>query len=117
LVSKITADTYDAACIESHSLKSQTQGPLAKYVHDVGHGYWRNNMEYKMADRGKILCVADAKFASSKTCSVCGHKMDKMPLSVRNWTCPACGAAHDRDLNAAKNLQHYGAQQVASHQM
>lgn len=117
LVSKRIADQYDAACIESHSLKSQAKGPLAKFVHDVGHGRWRNNMEYKMADRGKTLCIADAKFASSKTCSACGHKMDKMPLSVRNWVCPACGAVHDRDLNAAKNLQAYGTQQVASNQV
>ncbi|WP_435824174.1 zinc ribbon domain-containing protein, partial [Microbispora bryophytorum] len=25
------------------------------------------------------------------------------PLSVREWTC-ACGATHDRDVNAAKNI-------------
>ena len=43
-------------------------------------------------------------FPSSKTCSACGHVMDEMPLSVREWECPSCGAAHDRDLNAARNI-------------
>ena len=38
-------------------------------------------------------------------CSVCAVQQDKMPLSVREWTCPACGTDHDRDVNAARNLQ------------
>jgi len=53
-----------------------------------------------------MVVVADRWFASSKTCSNCGHQLDTLPLSVREWTCPACGATHDRDLNAAikKNM-------------
>lgn len=42
--------------------------------------------------------------ASSKTCSACGHRLDALPLSVRVWDCPACGAHHDRDVNAARNI-------------
>lgn len=41
---------------------------------------------------------------SSKTCSACGHRLDVLPLSVRSWDCPACGAHHDRDVNAARNI-------------
>lgn len=41
-------------------------------------------------------------------CSACGHVVDEMPLSVRRWTCPACSAEHDRDVNAARNLLAHG---------
>ena len=49
--------------------------------------------------------VADRWFPSSKTCSDCGHVLEKLPLSVREWACPLCGVVHDRDENAAKNLE------------
>ncbi|MCC6107826.1 MAG: transposase, partial [Atopobium sp.] len=42
-------------------------------------------------------------------CSTCGHVLDEMLLSVREWTCPVCGASHDRDLNAAVNIAREGA--------
>lgn len=37
------------------------------------------------------LVVVDRFFPSSKRCSACGFEMNEMPLSVRRWTCPACG--------------------------
>src|SRR5882757_8305018 len=42
-------------------------------------------------------------FPSSKLCSVCGSVRDKLPLHIRSWTC-GCGATHDRDVNAARNI-------------
>ncbi|WP_363320804.1 zinc ribbon domain-containing protein, partial [Acidiferrobacter sp.] len=48
--------------------------------------------------------VADRWFPSSKTCSACGSVQEKMSLSVRHWICLDCGASHDRDVNAARNL-------------
>ncbi|WP_028489467.1 zinc ribbon domain-containing protein, partial [Thiothrix lacustris] len=62
------------------------------------------------------VVVADRFFASSKTCSAsgCGHKVDNLPLSIRQWTCPVCGAVHDRDVNAAKNLQEYAVSYTVS---
>ena len=53
LISKQVADNYDAVCIESHSLKGQTRGRLAKSVHDVGHGHFRECLAYKLPDRGR----------------------------------------------------------------
>ncbi|WP_395854922.1 zinc ribbon domain-containing protein [Allopseudospirillum japonicum] len=47
-------------------------------------------------------------FASSKTCSCCGHKVDILSLSVRKWTCPVCSAGLDRDTNAAINIRQQG---------
>jgi len=42
-----------------------------------------------------------------KTCSDCGH-LNKELISEKEWTCPACGVVHDRDENAANNLQKMG---------
>jgi putative transposase len=47
--------------------------------------------------------VVDRWFPSSKTCSHCGHLLETLPLHVRDWTCD-CGARHDRDVNAARNI-------------
>lgn len=57
-------------------------------------------LEYKAAR----LVKADRYFASSKTCSKCGHKKEDLKLSDRVYTCEACGISLDRDLNAALNL-------------
>ncbi|MBO0613987.1 zinc ribbon domain-containing protein [Thiothrix fructosivorans] len=58
----------------------------------------------------------DRFFASSKTCSApgCGHKVDKLPLSVREWACPTCGRNHDRNVNAAINLANYAVSDTVS---
>jgi putative transposase len=81
---------------------------LARSIMDMGFFEFKRQLEYKAAMRGGVVVVADRFFASSKTCSACGHKLDDLPLSVREWKCPACGTVHDRDVNAAKNLLAYG---------
>ncbi|MDJ0745570.1 MAG: zinc ribbon domain-containing protein [Xenococcaceae cyanobacterium MO_167.B27] len=55
-----------------------------------------------------MLLEIDRFFPSSKTCSSCLYQMSDMPLEVREWTCPSCGANHDRDENAAKNIRKEG---------
>ena len=58
--------------------------------------------------------MVDRWYPSSKTCSCCGHKVEKLPLSVRSWTCSACSTEHDRDLNAAINLKSMAVSSVGS---
>jgi len=53
---------------------------------------------------GSRVVVAGRWHPSSKTCADCGVVLEALPLSVREWDCPDCGAHHDRDVNAAKNL-------------
>ena len=90
---------------------------LSRAISDMGFFEFRRQLEYKAGMRGAVVVVADRFFASSKTCSApdCGHKVDKLPLSVREWTCPICGAIHDRDINAAKNLQEYASATLSNH--
>lgn len=77
---------------------------LARAMADVGMYEFRRQIAYKCDIYGKRLVVADRWFPSSKTCSECGSVVEALPLSVREWTCE-CGAVHDRDRNAAKNLE------------
>jgi putative transposase len=78
---------------------------LARSIADMGFFEFRRQLEYKAAMRGGQVVVADRFYASSKTCSACGHKLDELPLVVREWMCPTCGTVHDRDVNAAINLK------------
>jgi putative transposase len=70
----------------------------------MGFGEFRRQLEYKAAKAGSTVLVADRWFASSKLCSSCGTKNDSLALAERTWTCASCGASHDRDVNAARNL-------------
>jgi putative transposase len=76
---------------------------LARAISDASWRELRSMLEYKAAWYGRTLLVVDRWFPSSKLCSACGTLNDTMPLNIREWTC-ACGAVHDRDVNAAKNV-------------
>ena len=77
---------------------------LARAIADCGWGEFRRQLEYKCERAGRNLIVIDRWYPSSKTCSACGFLLAELSLSTRHWTCPSCGARHDRDLNAAKNI-------------
>jgi putative transposase len=75
---------------------------LARVISDAGWGQFVRIISEKADRYGRIVCQVSRWLASSKTCSTCGHRLDELPLRVRQWTCPACRAVHDRDHNAAK---------------
>ncbi|MCC9711597.1 transposase [Streptomyces sp. MNU76] len=78
-------------------------GRLARAVSDASWTELRSMLEYKCAWYRRELVVIDRWFPSSKLCGACGRVAAKMPLNVREWTCD-CGAVHDRDVNAARNI-------------
>jgi putative transposase len=77
---------------------------LARAISDCGWAEFRRQLEYKCERYGRRLIVIDRWYPSSKTCSACGHLHTELNLSTRHWTCPWCGARHDRDVNAAQNI-------------
>jgi len=87
---------------------------LSRAVSDMGFFEFRRQLKYKAAQRGGVIVVADRWYPSSKTCSCCGHKLDSLALSVREWACPACGTFHDRDVNAAINLKNLAVSSTVS---
>ena len=77
---------------------------LARVISDVAWRMLLSFLAYKCEWYGRELVKVDRFYPSSKTCSACGHVVEHLPLDVRNWTCPACQAEHDRDENAARNI-------------
>ena len=70
---------------------------LNRAVLDAALGEFWRQLEYKAHRAGERVIVVDRWYPSSKTCSVCGHLLNLLTLSVRAWTCPDCGIRHDRD--------------------
>jgi putative transposase len=81
---------------------------LAKHIVDAAFGEIFRELEYKAKWRGRTYFPLDSFFPSTKLCSSCGHLLDELLLSVREWDCSACGAHHDRDINAAINIKRAG---------
>ena len=100
--------------IEDLSVAALCRSRLSTSVYDAGWAMFRSMLDYKAADAGRTLVVADRFYPSSQTCSVCGRRDGKKPLNVRSWTCEGCGSPLDRDFNAATNLMLY-ASEVAGH--
>lgn len=108
-LSKTMVDESQAIIVET--LKSENMMKnrnLAKAIGDVSWHGFVVKLERKAAQAGKHLVKIDRWYASSKICSDCGHKADKMPLHIRSWQCESCGEVHDRDVNAAINIRNKG---------
>ncbi|TLP59675.1 IS200/IS605 family element transposase accessory protein TnpB [Microbispora fusca] len=91
----VIEDLTVRAMVKNHS--------LARAISDASWRELRSMLEYKAGWYGRELVVIDRWFPSSKLCSACGALQKSMPLHVRTWEC-ACGAVHDRDVNAARNI-------------
>ena len=92
-------------CLEDLNVKGMTKNHhLALSISDVGWSMFTNMLEYKSENKGRTVVKIDRWFPSSQICSRCGCVTGKKPLHIREWVCPECGAIHDRDINAAKNI-------------
>src|SRR5574343_54194 len=106
---------FDVICVEDLNLRGMVKNhSLARSLHDASIGTAIRMIEEKAERYGKTVVKIDRWFPSSKTCSDCGHIVEKLPLSVREWACPECGTVHDRDANAAANILAVG-QTVSAH--
>lgn len=103
LVCENQATSY---AVEDLTIKNMVKNQkLAKSINDSAWGQFITFLTYKATWYGKNILKVNRFFASSKTCSHCNHKLDSLPLSVREWICPSCQTHHDRDTNASNNIK------------
>ncbi|MFD6415322.1 RNA-guided endonuclease InsQ/TnpB family protein [Streptomyces sp. NPDC060194] len=93
-----------AVAVEDLAVKGLARTRLAKSVHDAGWSAFVTMLEYKAARYGRTFIRIGRFEPTSQVCSRCGVKDGPKPLNVRVWTCSACGAVLDRDINAAVNV-------------
>lgn len=102
-------DENQAIFLEDLAIKNMVRNHyLAKSISDSGWGEFVRQCEYKGKWYGCHVSQVDRFFPSSKRCADCGFVVQSLSLSCREWTCPSCGAIHDRDENAAINILAFG---------
>ncbi|MEV4577718.1 transposase [Nonomuraea jabiensis] len=102
-----------AIYVEHLAVAGLARTMLAKSVHDAGWSMFIAMLTYKAALYGRAIIKVDRWFASTRTCSACGHVQD-MPLGVRVFDCRRCPLVMDRDINAAINIRDEGRRIVAA---
>ena len=90
---------------------------MAKSTLDAGWAMFKTALEYKCRQAGVVFEVVNEAY-STQTCSCCGSIPVSSPkgragLRIREWTCSDCGAVHDRDINAARNILAAGHRRLA----
>lgn len=124
-MNKVTTELiqrFDIISIEDLNVRGMTsavkgkgrkaKAGLNRGILQSSFGEIRRMLEYKADWYGSEVVAIDRFFPSTKLCSNCGTVTESKPLSVRFWTCD-CGAIHDRDINAAKNINAAGLAIVA----
>ena len=101
---------YDVICLEDLNVSGMVKNHhLAKAISDCSWSKFVRMLQYKADWCGRTISKIDRFYPSSQTCSCCGCiNSETKDLAVRRWTCPDCGATHDRDINAAKNILKQG---------
>lgn len=98
---------FDVICLENLNIKGMVKNRrLSRAINDLGFYELKRQLIYKANAYGKTVKELDRFYPSSKTCHCCDHKIDELPLNLRNWTCPNCQTNHDRDINASINILH-----------
>jgi len=98
---------YDNIALETLNLDGMKK-LWGRKVSDIAFGEFSLILKWTCAKYGKVFSKSGQWQATTKPCSDCGFKNEALTLDDRHWTCPSCGAEHDRDINAAINILRVG---------
>ncbi|MBK1990495.1 transposase [Sphaerospermopsis aphanizomenoides BCCUSP55] len=104
-------DKFDVLCFETLNLKGM-QRLWGRKISDLAFGEFLQILEWVAKKKNKQVVYIDQWYPSSKTCSDCGHILENLDLSHRQWRCPSCNSVNGRDENAARNIQMVGASTI-----
>jgi len=107
-LSFLLISNYLALSFESLNTRGLARTKLAKSVLDAAWGMFFRQIEYKGRWYGRHVVFVGQFFPSTKRCSECWQIKENLRLSDREWDCQSCGRHHQRDKNAAKNMQSEG---------
>ncbi len=99
------AKRFSLVCVEDLNVKGMMSNrKLSRAISDIGWAEIGRQLQYKC----EAVQEVGRFYPSSKTCAGCGHRLGSIPLHIRSWTCTNCGEVHDRDVNAAVNIENEG---------
>ena len=99
--------------VESLSVKNMVKNHrLAKALSDVSFYEFKRMLLYKSDYYKREVIEVDKFYPSSKLCSNCGNKKEKLTLKDRIYHCEICNKSIDRDYNASLNLLKFANQQI-----
>jgi putative transposase len=82
---------------------------MGAQVHDLALAEFLDILKWVATKKDKVVSFISRWYPSSKTCSNCGHVLEKLEMETRMWRCPCCHQVNDRDENAAINIKNVGA--------
>ena len=104
---------YDLICFETLNFKF-FQRKHGKKIQDFGFVNFVKKLKYLAKRYGTQIVFVDRFFPSSQLCNACGYQNQELKdLKIREWVCPVCGASHERDFNASKNILDEGGRALA----
>lgn len=103
---------YAVICLETLSMEWMKRHGHGRKANDYGYAEFQSILEYVARQEGTTVSKIDRFYPSTQLCSSCGYKNEELKgiegLHIREWDCPSCGAHHDRDRNAARNIYREG---------
>ena len=103
------ANGWNAVCMRGDSMQEVSKKKvLPGNALDSGFGMFRECLRYKLARQGKPLILVDRFTPTTRICSACGELRSGGLHRRAVWVCAKCGAKHQREANAAKNIKAQG---------